>query len=417
MEIKLFSQKSPWRRYAVNLGLVILFVISAIYSGIYINNENTIEESLKSRARALYNSIILTRKWNANHGGVFVEKKAGMQSNPYLINPDRITVDGMVLTKKNPALMTREISEIAWREGAFHFHITSLKPLNPDNEPDAFERAALESFARGEKEAFSREKTKDATYYRYMAPLATEEPCLSCHAVQGYELGDVRGGISVRFNIDPVEKAIAVNRLLIVALFTFTIIIFLGIVYQMTRSLQIKLSEAEQKIRDMAMTDELTGLRNRRFLLNRISEEIDRSHRYKRPLSCILFDVDYFKRINDRYGHKAGDEVLKAISEVARKQCRISDLVGRYGGEEFLVILPETDFDDALAFAERLRKSVADLRVDCGEVITTTASFGVAGYHPAGDLPCPSCDDFIKRADLAMYEAKNQGRNRVQATS
>lgn len=409
------TSKSPWKRFAVNLSLIILLFIAALFSGIYVNNERAMEQGLQNRARALFSSITITRKWNAMHGGVYVEKKPGMESNPYLKNPDLTAVDGKAYTKKNPALMTREISEIAEKEGAFQFHITSLKPLNPQNAPDAFERRSLQAFSRGESEAISQEKVGGATYYRYMAPLMTEQPCLACHAAQGYRLGDVRGGISVRFNIDEVERSIVLNRLLLGLLFTVTIASFLGIVYRLILSLQRKLFAAEEKIREMAITDELTGLKNRRFLLARLAEELDRAHRYHRPLACVMFDVDHFKRVNDTHGHEAGDAVLKAISDTARNHCRNTDLVGRYGGEEFLMLLPETAPDDAHALAERLRRTIMELRtVADGQEVTVTASFGVASYLPTADTTLPDLYGFIRQADTAMYEAKKLGRDRVQ---
>ena len=406
--------KSPWKRFAVNISLVILLFISALFTGIYLNHQNTIEQGLKNRGQALFNSLVITRKWNALHGGVFVEKTPGMESNPYLQNPDITASNGKTYTKKNPALMTREISEIADREGAFQFHITSLKPLNPNNTPDSFERLALLSFAQGKNEAISKEKRDGLTYYRYMAPLFVEQACLSCHAAQGYQLGDVRGGISVRFNIEEMERALLLNKLLLGLLFTVTLASFLGIVLRLVIALQKKLVAAEEIIREMAITDELTRLRNRRFLLTRLREELDRANRYRHPLSCIFFDADHFKRINDAYGHEAGDAVLKAISATSQEQCRQTDILGRYGGEEFLMILPETDLAQASALAERLRQAIENQTslVDQHQ-IRVTATFGVACYSPETTATQPDLSDFIKQADTAMLEAKKAGRNRV----
>ena len=223
------DSKSPWKRFTLNISMIILLFISALFTGIYLNQQKTIEQGLKNRAQALFSSIVITRKWNALHGGVFVEKTPGMESNPYLQNPDITASNGKTYTKKNPALMTREISEIADKEGAFQFHITSLKPLNPKNTPDSFERQALMGFTQGKSEAIGKEKSGGVTHYRYMAPLFVEQTCLACHAAQGYRLGDVRGGISVRFNIEEMERALLLNRLLLGLLFTVTLISFLGI--------------------------------------------------------------------------------------------------------------------------------------------------------------------------------------------
>jgi diguanylate cyclase (GGDEF)-like protein len=406
--------KSPWKRFTVNISMVILLFISALFTGIYLNNQKTIELGLKNRAQALYNSLIITRKWNALHGGVFVEKTPGMESNPYLQDPDITAGNGKIYTKKNPALMTREISEIADKEGAFQFHITSLKPLNPNNAPDAFEQQALLGFAQGKNEAITKEKHDGVTHYRYMAPLIVEQPCLACHAAQGYRLGDVRGGISIRFNIEETERALVLNRLLLGLLFTVTLASFLAIVHRLVITLQKKLVAAEEIIQEMAITDDLTKLKNRRFLRTRLGEELNRATRYRHPLSCIFFDADHFKQINDTHGHEAGDAVLQTISATAQEQCRQTDILGRYGGEEFLMILPETELEQASGLAERLRQTIEGQTNIIGQhQLRVTATFGVACYSPGTTTAQPGLSDFIKQADTAMLEAKKAGRNRV----
>ena len=230
--------------------MVILLFISSLFTGIYLNHQKALDLELKSRGQALFNSLIMARKWNAQYGGVFVEKTPGMESNSYLENPDITASNGKTYTKKNPALMTREISEIAENEGAFQFHITSLKPLNPKNTPDSFERQALLSFAQGKREVIGKEKIDGVTYYRYMAPLFVEQACLTCHAAQGYRLGDVRGGVSVRFNINDMVRAQMLQRLLLGLLFTITLILFLGIVQRLVSALKKKLVAAEELIRE-----------------------------------------------------------------------------------------------------------------------------------------------------------------------
>lgn len=418
MALQKSDYQSPWKRFAVSISMLILLFIAALFTGIYINQQQTSEEELKDRAQALFNSLVMTRRWNARYGGVYVEKTPGMASNPYIQNPDITASNGKTYTKKSPTLMTKEISEIAESEGAFQFHITSLKPLNPNNIPDSFERRALISFTQGKKEAIRKEKQGGATYYRYMAPLFVEKPCLACHAAQGYHLGDIRGGISIRFNIDEVEHAQMKYRLLLGLLFTVTLASFLGIAHRLVIALQKKLVAAEETIRTMAITDELTKLKNRRFLRNRLKEELDRATRYRHPLSCIFFDADHFKRVNDTYGHDAGDTVLKTISATAQEQCRQTDILARYGGEEFLMLLPETGLEQAYALAERLRQAIeGQTTIADQHHIQVTATFGVACYSPETTAAQPDLSEFIKQADTAMLKAKNAGRNRVGIAS
>ena len=412
-------EPSPWKNFAISLVLVILLFVSALFTGIYINSYRAIEAELLSRARAIFNSIVLTREWAASHGAVYVEKTAAMQSNPYLRNPDMAGADGTIYTKKNPALITREISEIAADKGLFRFRITSLKPLNPANEPDPFERRSLLLFEKGKaREAVAKVFEEDSCFFRYTAPLYADQSCLACHP--GYKVGDVRGAISVIFNVDSSESAVKTNRVLIVSLFITTLVIFVGIVSRLVLGLKRKLEAAEAKIRRLAVTDELTGLKNRRFIMERLEEEFLRSRRYQRSLCCILFDIDFFKRVNDTHGHDGGDEVLRQVSHAAYGLCRETDSLGRYGGEEFLLLTPESDPESGRFAAERYRTAIENLPILLrdGQTVRVTASFGVAcadfSARPPEEGPA-TADDLFKQADTALFLAKGKGRNRVEA--
>ncbi|CUW39716.1 putative Response regulator [Magnetospirillum sp. XM-1] len=157
-----------------------------------------------------------------------------------------------------------------------------------------------------------------------------------------------------------------------------------------------------------SITDTLTGLFNRRRLDEAYAHELDRAQRYAKPVSLIIGDVDHFKAINDTHGHQTGDDVLKSIAELLRSGVRAVDIVGRWGGEEFLVICPDTDLDGAQALAEKLRSSIAAEPFPA--IGPTTSSFGVAQYR-AGE----SFKDTVARADTALYKAKINGRNRVES--
>jgi diguanylate cyclase (GGDEF)-like protein len=160
----------------------------------------------------------------------------------------------------------------------------------------------------------------------------------------------------------------------------------------------------------LATIDGLTGLFNRRHFLALADAEWQRFQRYRQPLSLLMLDIDLFKSINDRYGHDVGDRVLAQIAKACRKQKRSSDVMGRLGGEEFAILLPQTNLRQAGMFAERLRQTVAEqaLPVADGEV-RATISIGIGEAHQARDLT-----DLIKQGDLALYKAKQAGRNRVR---
>lgn len=166
----------------------------------------------------------------------------------------------------------------------------------------------------------------------------------------------------------------------------------------------------QDNLKYLAIHDDLTGLYNRRFLNEAVPCEIERVHRYGGDLSIVLLDLDYFKNINDSYGHAAGDIVLKRVAETCRSRLRACDVTGRFGGEEILVLLPETNLGEAVAVAEKLRRAIELLCVECeGNEIALTASFGVATLGAAAN----TFKQLIMSADKAMYRAKETGRNRV----
>jgi len=411
---KFFS--NVWFQFSLSLILIVLLFISILYSDIFLSQEKSINKEFKSKASSIFNGIVMTRKWNAMYGGVFVEKKEGIQSNPYLKNPDIETIDGKIFTKKNPALMTREISEIAEKEGVFKFRITSLILLNPNNAPDEFEKESLLSFENGTAEAFIKEDINGIPFYRYMAPLLVDETCLKCHDNNGYKVGDVRGGISVKFSILEAEQELKRSRIVTIALFIATMALIILLITRLVFNLYKRLSEAEQKLKELLNTDALTGLSNRRFLMGWLFEEIERARRYKRDLCCIMMDIDFFKKLNDTFGHQAGDEVLRTMGEILKSISRSSDIAGRYGGEEFIVLLPETDIEGALAAAEKMRSEVenTEIVITGDKTVKITASFGVSRLCTEDDMPLEEkATDLVERADKALYKAKAEGRNRV----
>jgi diguanylate cyclase (GGDEF)-like protein len=163
----------------------------------------------------------------------------------------------------------------------------------------------------------------------------------------------------------------------------------------------------------MANRDGLTGLYNHRYFHEKLSQDFLRAKRYHEYLSCILFDIDHFKKFNDTYGHQTGDVVLKALASVIERSTRESDVAARYGGEEFAIVLYHTDRRAAYEAAERLRQAVESNEVeDNGNVLRVTISLGIATFphekiHDSKEL--------IEYADQALYKAKENGRNRVEA--
>lgn len=184
---------------------------------------------------------------------------------------------------------------------------------------------------------------------------------------------------------------------------------------QVNRKLQIQLKEIQRlqtELREQAIRDFLTGLYNRRYLNDTLERELARAQRDAYPVSCVIIDIDHFKQVNDTYGHEAGDKVLQNLSSLLTAQTRAGDITCRYGGEEFLLVLPKTNMQEASRIAERCRASFQASAVTSGNTeVRTTFSAGVATYPAHG----ATSDEILVAADNAMYQAKAQGRNRVIA--
>jgi diguanylate cyclase (GGDEF)-like protein len=166
---------------------------------------------------------------------------------------------------------------------------------------------------------------------------------------------------------------------------------------------------------EISARDSLTGLYNRWYVMEKIDSEMNRSLRHGCPVSLIMLDIDHFKRVNDSFGHSTGDRVLRSVGQVLRDSCRVYDVAGRYGGEEFCIVLPETKVSSTTAVAERIRERLAASRFDVGaDSVVVTASIGIAGIDSLEGEASLSPSTLIDRAYLALYSAKHHGRNRVE---
>lgn len=181
------------------------------------------------------------------------------------------------------------------------------------------------------------------------------------------------------------------------------------------KNLQDELRATNARLAEISVTDPLTRVFNRRYLFEILEKEFNRALRYKSSLSFVMVDIDFFKRVNDRFGHQMGDQVLVDVANLIREELRKPDVLGRYGGEEFGVILPETNLKGAWVVAERYRTQVAEYRFGTAHnPIRTTISLGVAAFP---DSKVKTVDELVKVADDSLYQAKNLGRNRTQLSS
>lgn len=178
------------------------------------------------------------------------------------------------------------------------------------------------------------------------------------------------------------------------------------------KKLQDELEEKNRELQRLSISDGLTGLYNHRHIHRLLTDEFERTERTGEPLTVAMFDLDRFKSVNDTYGHQTGDRVLQAFAGILHESAREIDRIGRYGGEEFMAILPDTDADEAMTFVERVRQRVERTPFDIGrdEPLHMTVSAGLADIPAEG---VTSCEELIRRADEALYAAKAAGRNRV----
>lgn len=218
-------------KFLLTSGLLLLLCLGISFYIIARHQESLILEQAENEAKAIFRQIILTRKWVADHGGIFVEEKPSIRPNTYLtqIGEESLTVDilGRKFIKENPAFVTRELSRYARERELYWFKITSLKLINPMNSPDEWEKKALKEFEDTDKKELSAFQSIEGKHYlRYISPLYVEESCLRCHAKQGYRIGDVRGAISVTIPVEKIFQQINENRkrMLIAAFLTLSIL-------------------------------------------------------------------------------------------------------------------------------------------------------------------------------------------------
>jgi diguanylate cyclase (GGDEF)-like protein len=412
MKAKSTPKTINWLRTSKLLRWVLILIWTVILGvSLFWNisqHNRTVEEQARIIARTAFEKDVLYRKWNSGHGGVYVFVTSDSQPNPYLKdipNRDLTTNAGEMLTMINPAYMSRQVFELQVKDMGVFSHITSLRPIRPENKADVWETAALQAFETGAKEKSGVTRIDGNNYLRLMQPLMVDEKCLKCHASQGYSVGQVRGGISETVPLAPIYAAGQdAEKTLILAHLGIWFIGILGIFWStrvMHRSL-VRQTEAEQNLKDMATHDKLTGLFNRTYFHD-VMQQMEELK--TQPVSVLMADIDLLKQTNDRFGHDAGDELIRRAASVLSDCFRTGDTVSRIGGDEFVVLLPNTNEEQAEIIMTRLRTALANHN-DYYEDSPLGISFGIATSGPDELL-----GDVQKRADEKMYEEKMRRRS------
>lgn len=407
-----FSRMSQLRLYLVLISVILTIMIIGIFAYLYHLTESAMSLRLQDQARSYTDLLNHTKAWNLDLGGVYALKRENDPIQRYLesfgIDPAIRSSDGKTYTVKNHAIMLSEISRLSERSQGVSFRLVALDPIDPRNRPDPLEREALTAFSRGARSYARLLADGSPQSYRMLTPLIADESCFSCHPQK--RRGDVIGAISLTIPAADVISQTRTTRTALVAGASGILAALLTIVYILTWRLSNQLDAVNLRLHRQATTDELTGLMNRRQIMRRLEEEFSRSGRMGEPLSLIICDIDHFKRINDTCGHQFGDLILTRVSELMQATVRDYDLVGRIGGEEFLVVTPSTVLEDAQAIAERIRERVASDRMgNENRMVHVTISAGISTMNQDDE----SLESMIRRADDALYRAKHEGRNRV----
>ena len=390
------------------------------------------EKILYEQASTLFNNIVTLRKWNSDHGAIYVKAHDKIEPNPYLKDNHTYTKDNELLIKINPAWMTRQISELSNKKEKYYFKITSLQPINPNNAPDNFEKTALENMKRNKtKEVYT---SLENDKFKFRGGIKGEQICLEGHTAQGYNIGDTMGGLRVSIPIDNylhnMEIVDSKTELLYVITIFTSIVFILVITYtvnsiyvrelnilKLNKTLEAKVNQrtkelknANKKLLEISSVDFLTNIPNRRYFFEVGNKSFYLAKREKHPLSIICIDIDHFKSINDNYGHNIGDEILKLVSSKMNKLIRKSDILARTGGEEFTILLNNTDKENAFILAEKLRTTIQNSYYRDKEFeIQVTISLGISELQNDDE----ELDSIINRADKALYKAKNESRNKT----
>ncbi len=355
-------------KFIIGTGVVLILGMALSTYFIIEKDRQLIIEQLDIQAKTLFSQIVLTRRWIADHGGVFVEKLPWKKSSPYLSDSEIVDFKGKKYVKKSPAMVTKELSRYAREEGAYWFNITSLKLINPENAPDAFEEAALKDFESGiVNEASIIEEVDSSLFYRYIAPLYVEEACLKCHAHQGYKVGDVRGAISVSIPMHYALDMINSEKRTIVTASIATILILMLVLFVMMKELVLRpVNQLKSSIEDFSRGDrtETTVIKTGDELEELSSSFVDMSKSLREYHSDLEDKVrtatKSFEEANERLAElneKKSDFIAKISHELRTPMTSIKGAMDYISARIPKIIGKGKDREDLIEFLDVLKNN------------------------------------------------------------
>jgi len=422
-----YGSRAEKSRNEISSGILIgLLALSVLMGGVilYVAYWHTlrIESTIFERSASSYSSAI------SEFRRFYTEEITGRLSGTgVVITHDYKNLDHAIPV---PATMTNDLaSRLNHSSDDIKVSIVSGYPFSfrVARKLTEFEKDAFEYFDRTASKGYSKMFDEDGlNVFRYASPMIMSEGCVACHnshpnsVKTDWRIGDVRGLQVVEiFGSDLVMENKLGFAYIFVSVVAFFVLSASMVTWLVTRSRAVEsearasleeskaeLEKTNLSLQKLAVTDFLTGIYNRQKLDEILKQEVARANRYGAPLGFAIFDLDNFKRVNDTYGHDIGDQILIEFSEFVSSRIRDTDTLGRWGGEEFIVICPETDVDGMKQLTEVIRSGVEES--DFTVVGRLTASFGVT-VHRKGE----SISELEIRADEALYEAKGSGRNCV----
>lgn len=416
------------------ISLLFFFIQESKQSYITMSKDMLLQEALSQ-----YQSMIVTRQWNSDHNSVYVKQTSKIKPNPYLKDNHILTNKNEVMVRINPAWMTRQISELLNKDSKYIYNIASLRPINKKNKADKFETKALLHFEKNRNDKYFTSFSKNR--FNFMGALKVKASCIGCHIEQGYKINDIRGGLRISIPLDNYNKNInqitqKTNTLylisIIASLLLLTILIYAfklilkrqNQIKNLNKNLEHKvkdrtmklvkksneLKRSNEKLLELSRIDFLTKIANRRYFFDFSQQIFSSLHRNNNKLSLVVIDIDKFKSINDTYGHNVGDLALMQIAKLLKHSIRESDFCARMGGEEFVIILNNTNINNAYIFGEKIRKKIKETVFILEEnKINITISLGIEEYNEHHN----SINEIVNNADKALYQAKALGRDQT----
>ncbi|MFC1611246.1 diguanylate cyclase domain-containing protein [Myxococcota bacterium] len=366
-----------------------------------------VDELADQHARAVFQTVVDVRAWNASHGGVYVPADLETPANPYLPEERRAatTEGGQTLALVNPAYMTRKIGEISAEADGPAIRVTSLNPIRPENAPLPWERRALTAFENGAREYGALAQLEgQKPQYRFAAPLLTETSCLACHTEQGYQIGDIRGAVTLSLPAATFVAAKTSHRRTTHGLAVAVWLLGVGVILLLDRVARARRRALDQ-LKELSLREPLTGLNNRRGFEVRSEQALRTLAREKGTAVLAFADLDRLKELNDKHGHPEGDAALIGLGQALGSAFRCSDVVGRIGGDEFAILLVDASWEYRDIIERRIQDAVDRANDDWDGAIPLGLSVGLVPVDlSAGGQP--TVEELLAKADERMYEVK-----------